>query len=187
MPRFIIYACPQGPLAEQVQDYLDQSRGQIGRNAAHAYQPHCTLTGFFEDDPRVVPGDLQRLEQLVQQSLPSCPHPPLQVRGLSLQPGWLGLNLDSPWLKQLVVAFATTAKGGRRQTPITPKSWLHLTLANDFPWAHQAPLTALARGLVNPGSAVSWELRYYQRDPEGGWHCHQAWPLPGSPARGLAP
>ena len=30
-----------------------------------------------------------------------------------------------------------------------------------------APLAALARQMVDPEAAVSWELRYYQRDPGG--------------------
>lgn len=180
MPAFIVYACPQGPLADQVEAFLDQSRARFGPNAAHAYRPHCTLTGFFTDDAAVIPGDLRRLDQLLRRALPDCPRPAIRVCGWGGKPGWLGLELEASWLRQLARDFATPAPGERRRMPIKPKSWLHLTLANGFPWEHQAPLATLARQVVDPGAAVSWELRYYQRDPGGCWRCHRAWPLPAA-------
>ena len=178
MPKFILYACPVGPLGDQIQAFLDQSRARFGPNAAHAYMPHCTLTGFFSDDPAVVPGDLQRLDRLLARALPTGPRPAVRVTGWGAQPGWLGLELESPWLCGLARDFADLAKEDQRQTPVTPKPWLHLTLANAFHWHQQAPLAALARQMVDPEAAVSWELRYYQRDPGGCWRCHRAWGVP---------
>ncbi len=181
MPKFILYACPQGPLADQLQNYLDQSRERIGRNAAHAYMPHCTLTGFFEDDPRVIPGDIELLGQLLKQALPDCPQPSIRVRGMGLQPGWLGLDLDAHWVRQLASDFATSANRGQRSTRISAKNWLHLSLAYDFPPQQQAAFGALARQQVDPGAAVSWQIRYCQREAGASWLCHQAWQLPASP------
>jgi hypothetical protein len=182
MAKFIVYACPQGPLAEQLQAYLDQSRERIGRNAAHAYMPHCTLTGFFEDDPRVIPGDIDLLGQLVKQGLPVCPQPSIRVRRIGLQPGWLGLELDAPWVRQLAHDFATSANRGQRSTRISVKNRLHLSLAYDFPPQQQAALEALARQQVDPGAVVNWQICYYQREAVGIWLCHQTWQLPASPS-----
>ncbi len=183
MAKFIVYACPQGPLAEQLQAYLDHSRERIGRNAAHAYRPHCTLTAFFEDDPRVIPGDLALLDQLVQHGLPSCPQPAIRVMGMGLQPGWIGLELDSPWARQLAGDFAFAANRSQRNTLVRPKNRLHLSLAYEYPRQQQAALAALARQQVEPESAVSWQIRYYQREAGASWRCHQAWQLPASPSQ----
>ena len=135
MPKFILYACPVGPLADQIQAFLDQSRARFGPNAAHAYMPHCTLTGFFSDDPAVVPGDLQRLDRLLARALPAGPRPVVRVTGWGAQPGWLGLELESPWLRGLAKDFAASASGGSRQTPVKEKSRLHLTLARANPFS----------------------------------------------------
>ncbi len=180
MAKFIAYACPQGTLAEQLQAYLDHSRERIGRNAAHAYMPHCTLTAFFEDEPRIIPGDLKLLGQLVQHGLPSCPQPAIRVMEMALQPGWIGLELDSPWARQLAGDFAFAANRSQRNTLVRPKYRLHLSLAYEYPRQQQAALAALARQRVDPGAAVSWQIRYYQREAGGVWLCHQAWQLPGS-------
>ena len=178
MPKFILYACPVGPLADQIQAFLDQSRARFGPNAAHGYMPHCTLTGFFSDDPAVVPGDLQRLDQLLARALPAGPRPAVRVTGWGAQTDWLGLELEAPWLSGLAQDFAASTKAGPRQTPVKAKTRLHLTLANEFPGRQHAPLAALARQMVDPEAAVSWELRYYQRDPGGCWRCHRVWGLP---------
>ena len=45
--EFIVYACPVGTLAGQLDLFFARSRAECGENAAHAYPPHCTLTGFF--------------------------------------------------------------------------------------------------------------------------------------------
>ena len=47
MPKLIVYACPVGELAEQLETYFSKSRLACGPNQAHQYMPHCTLTGFF--------------------------------------------------------------------------------------------------------------------------------------------
>lgn len=155
MPKFILYACPVGPLADQVQAFLDQSRAQFGPNAAHGYMPHCTLTGFFSDDPAVVPGDLQRLDRLLARALPTGPRPAVRVTGWGAKRVWLGLDLDAPWLSGLAQDFAASTKAGPRQTPVKAKSGLHLTLANAFPGRQHAPLVALARQMVDPKRVAS--------------------------------
>ncbi|CAN5634059.1 hypothetical protein BH23CYA1_BH23CYA1_13090 [soil metagenome] len=48
MPQFIFYACPTGPLAQQLATSFERTQRICGPNTAHAYMPHCTLTGFFK-------------------------------------------------------------------------------------------------------------------------------------------
>lgn len=176
--QFILYACPEGPLAEQIKAYLERSAATCGTNAAHQYMPHCTLTGFFEDvvDQATAYGDL--LNRLLTDALPSCPHPVITPSMLRFQPNWHGLELESPWLHQLALQFRDRRVGDSARSPIRPKSWLHLSLAYDFSPDQDARLRQLAETDVNPDSPVTWSLRFYERRPGNQWICHRNWPLP---------
>lgn len=47
MKEFIIYAGPIGQFDNQLEQYFITTSVKCGKNAAHQYMPHCTLTGFF--------------------------------------------------------------------------------------------------------------------------------------------
>ena len=48
-PReFVIYACPQGNLGRQIEDYMEANLCRCGRNGAHKSFPHVTLCQFFK-------------------------------------------------------------------------------------------------------------------------------------------
>ncbi len=48
-PReFVIYACPQGTLGRQIEDYMEANLCRCGRNGAHKSFPHVTLCQFFK-------------------------------------------------------------------------------------------------------------------------------------------
>ncbi|HEY9736472.1 MAG TPA: hypothetical protein V6D06_09320, partial [Trichocoleus sp.] len=105
MPNFIVYACPTGALAEQIQNFFDQSLATLGPNAAHQYPPHCTLVGFFEDTLGSVPLYTRALTRAYNRAVRSRPHPAITVKGLSFRPDWHGLELEAPWLQRLMVDF----------------------------------------------------------------------------------
>ncbi|MBE9100198.1 hypothetical protein [Vacuolonema iberomarrocanum] len=176
--QFILYACPEGLLGEQIKAYLARSVAACGANAAHQYMPHCTLTGFFEDvvDQATAYGDL--LDRLLTAALPSCSHPVITLSALIFRQNWHGLEVESPWLRQLALQFRDRAESPTRRSPIRPKSWLHLSLAYDFSPDHDAHLRQLAEADVNPDSPVTWSLRFYERRPGNQWICHRNWPLP---------
>lgn len=173
MPKFIVYACPVGELAAQLEAYWAKSRWACGPNQAQQYMPHCTLTGFFEDVTISVPHYTQTLARSLQRYRRSQPHPPLAIIGLRFEADWHGLELSSDWLKALILDFVCTAPSPTRQSPLRPKEWLHLSLAYGFRPDQAATLQTLAQAVVDPHAATGWQLRFYQQNPDSSWLCHQ--------------
>ncbi|NEQ43297.1 MAG: hypothetical protein F6K00_06945 [Leptolyngbya sp. SIOISBB] len=173
MPKLIVYACPVGELAEQLEAYFSKSRVACSPNTAHQYMPHCTLTGFFEDTTNSIPKYTQTLERSLKRYRRSQPTPPIDVSKLTFRSEWHGLELSSDWLKKLVLDFVCNATSPTRKTPLRPKDWLHLSLAYGFEAEQHEDLTTLAQDLINPQSSVKWELRFYQQHLDGAWTCHQ--------------
>ncbi len=174
--RLIVYACPLGPLAAQIDHFFSVSRERFGPNSAHAYPPHITLTGFFHDEAAAIP--LYR--EALAATLGSTPQPPegaITISELAIKEEFHGLLISSPWLEALTAAFAARASSPTRHEALRLKSWLHLSLAYGFRPEDGPGLGELARELVNPAAQVRWELRFYERLPDGGWVIHGAWPL----------
>lgn len=173
----IVYACPVGELAQQLERYMHQSQLACGPNAAHRYMPHCTLTGFFEDQLSALPRYLDALHAARERAWPTRPAQPVTVLGMELRESFHGLLLDAPWLKTLIVDFAARAESPTRVGHLRLKEWLHLSLAYEFQPDHADHLAQLARRLVQPHAPANWELRFYQRLPDWQWQLHRSWPL----------
>lgn len=173
MPKLIVYACPVGELADQLETYFSKSRVNFGPNQAHQYMPHCTLTGFFEDTTHSIPKYTQTLERSLKRYRRSQPAPPLAVTGMTFRDDWHGLELSSDWLKKLVLDFVCTATSPTRKTPLRPKDWLHLSLAYGFAPDQAEALKTLAQEVVDFTAPTDWELRFYQQNPALSWICHQ--------------
>ncbi len=175
--NLIVYACPAGALAAQLERYFAASLARFGPNSAHAYMPHVTLTGFFDDAPQSVPVYAAALEAALEAAHPGIPEPPLTITDMLLRDTFHGLTIESPWLRALVADFAARADSPTRASPLRLKDWLHLSLAYGFAPEQGDGLAALARALVDAAAQVTWELRLYERLPDGGWVCHRSWPL----------
>ncbi|MBF2016253.1 MAG: hypothetical protein IGS23_13810 [Rivularia sp. T60_A2020_040] len=173
MEKFIIYACPVGELNSQLELYFEISKSECGKNAAHKYMPHCTLTGFFEDELTAIPIYIKALNQ----ALLKFPNPEINVLNIIFKPEWHGLELYSPMLKQLIIDFAKTAKSPTRNQDLRLKDWLHLSLAYEFPAKQQEKLKKITEQIINHRALVRWELRFYQLHSDGSWSCHQSWIL----------
>ncbi|MEM8809425.1 MAG: hypothetical protein AAGF01_25670, partial [Cyanobacteria bacterium P01_G01_bin.38] len=132
MAQFILYACPIGPLAEQLETYFEKSQQLCGPNAAHAYMPHCTLTGFFNDDECAIAPYIRTLENVLAANRALIPKPPILIKQLTFRSDWHGLELSADGLKQLVAIFADQAASPTRLEPLRLKDWLHLSLAYEF-------------------------------------------------------
>ncbi len=166
---FIVYACPVGELHHQIATYFFKSRELWGENAAHKYMPHCTLTGFFEDEISTVDRYCQALETVYQSR-----KTPLEIDivAMLLKQKWQGLQLQAENLKNAIAHFAQIAPSSTRKEPIRLKDWLHLSLAYSYPPEQQEKLAQLATEIVDIQAPVEWELRFYQRHPDWTWTCH---------------
>jgi len=175
--QLIIYACPVGELATQLDGYFAASLNACGRNAAHSYMPHCSLTGFFRDQPSAVGVYVEAIAQSLAAQLAVAPHPLITISSITFRPEWHGLELQSDWLHQLMSQITQRASSPTRPEPLRLKSWLHLSLAYQFLPEHGQTLMQLAQVQINLAAAVDWELRLYQRHLDHAWTCHQSWPL----------
>lgn len=175
LAQFIVYACPLGELGQQLERYLTHSRSRCGANAAHRYMPHCTLTGFFRDDVAAIPVYLEAIAHTLQ-ALPP-PTPVATISRMTLRPDWHGLEVQSEWLLSFTRQFAQVARSPSRPEPLRLKTWLHVSLAYEFPPAQARPLRQLAEQWVDPQAPVHWALRFYQRRADDTWMCHQQWIL----------
>lgn len=168
----IVYATPTGPLAEAVERYLKDSERLCGTNEAHRYPPHITLTGFFHDVPRSIPGYERALDRAVRAASPP-PTPVLYVAGLHTRGDWHGLEIRSPWLQSVAAGFAANAAASSptRADTIRLKDWLHLSLAYEFGPAHEPALASAALASVDPRALAGWRVGLWQRDGDR-WTSH---------------
>ncbi len=173
--KLIIYACPLGALAEQLDAYLARALRDVGRNAAHDYMPHCTLTGFFHDDAAAIPHYRAALAQALASAGPRDAAE-IQIAALHLTETFHYLKLESAWLVALVEAVAGMAQSPTRRDSLRLKDWLHVSLAYQFLTEQHEPLAALAREMVDPCAPVAWALRLYERSAAG-WVLHGNWAL----------
>lgn len=175
--KLIIYACPIGPLGTQLDTFFARSRAEIGPNSAHGYMPHCTLTGFFHDEPPALPLYCAALEAALKQARPTRPDPVISIERVLFKPEFHGLELHSAWLRDLTADFAARAASPTRNEALRLKDWLHLSLAYNFASEQHAALRRLAEAIVDVAAPVAWELRFYERCSDGSWHCHASWDL----------
>lgn len=162
--ELILYAWPVGPLAEAAERYFATATERLGPTTAQAYPVHCTLTGFFRragrrgDDVVTALGDV-----VARVGVPDD----IRVDRLGVHGGWVGLELSSPGLLHLIdrVVEADRPVGG--EDPLRPKDWLHVSLA--YGVDEIAPYAELARELVDPTLASSWEIGFWERLPDGRW------------------
>jgi ubiquitin-associated SH3 domain-containing protein len=170
----IVYACPTGELAAQLNAFFARSRAEIGPNAAHRYPPHITLTGFFHDTVHSIPTYIHALN--ITLSAAPCPAA-IHLNGVMFEPHFYGLLIESPWLRNLTQAFSYLANSPTRADAIRLKDWLHLSLAYEFQPEQAASLQAMARAMVDIIAPVGWELCLYERFGRDEWRCHASWPL----------
>lgn len=177
-PReLIVYACPTGELARQLDAFLDASRAQCGPNMAHRYMPHCTLTGFFHDEFSAVLVYLDALDQALAQAFRVRPSNAIKVTGMRFLDDFHFLALESDWLQQLTAGFAARATSATRRDEVRLKDQLHVSLAYGFDSAQGPRLAQLAREMVHASAPVAWELRFYERHIGDRWTLHKAWAL----------
>jgi hypothetical protein len=175
--ELIIYACPTGALAAQLDAYFVRSAHECGPNTAHEYMPHVTLTGFFHDVASSIPIYSSALYAALSKARFEQPAQPIQVTNLELREGFHFLAIAAPWVQLLVADFARHARSATRTDEMRLKDNLHVSLAYGFAPEQDARLAQLARELIDPSAQVGWELRFYERDEAHQWKLHGCWRL----------
>lgn len=175
--ELILYACPQGDLAKQIEHYFAIARATLGWNPAHDYMPHCSLTGFFHDTVTAIPAYLHAIEKTLAVKRSSMPEPVIQIEDILLRSDFHGITLRSDWLLHFTEAFAAGAPSASRLDALRLKRDLHLSFAYRFPTQDHQPLATLARRTVMAHAPVWWNICFYQRREDKTWACHGQWPL----------
>jgi ubiquitin-associated SH3 domain-containing protein len=175
--ELIVYACPTGPLAEQIDSFFARSLQQFGPNTAHRYMPHCTLTGFFHDRPASIPVYVDALDAALNATRSSMPQPPLQITAMVLSDMFKYLKVESDWMIDTIRDFAGRVHSPTRSDDLRLKSWLHLSLAYDHAPEHEMLLNDLARRCIDPAAQADWDLRFYERFPTDQWTLHASWKI----------
>jgi ubiquitin-associated SH3 domain-containing protein len=166
--ELILYATPSGPLA----DALDEIFRRIavgGPTIAQQYPPHCTLTGFFHRDPADIPriaADVGHAVAAVGERVGG-----VEIVGLHRRPDWVGLELESAWLRELTTRVVDRHTVGPDDDALRPKDWLHLSIGygvDDLGPAFDATAD------LDLTLAAGWEVGLWQRHTDGSWsrlHC----------------
>jgi hypothetical protein len=171
--KLIVYACPTGTLADQIDAFYTVSRERFGPNSAHAYPPHITLTGFFHDDHAAVGLYTAALDA----ARGAQPQGVITISELLTTAEFHGLLIASPWLEALTADFAARAHSPTRRDALRVKRNLHLSLAYGFASSDGSALGDLACSMVDPAAPAGWALRLYERRPDATWVVHAEWGL----------
>ncbi len=179
LTKFILYVCPTGALAQQLEHYFTQARARFSHNPAHDYMPHISLTGFFADEATAAAHYVALLQALVATFAPTKPTPVLTITNVCLDDQFHGFEIAAPWLQALTAAFAKQATSPTRLEAIRCKNGLHLSCAYRFPAEESAALVQLARETIALDAPVVWVLRFYERHSDQSWTSHGEWQLTG--------
>lgn len=177
--ELILYACPSGPLARQIDQYFKtvKKTTAFSWNPANDYMPHCTLTGFFHDTLDTIPAYVATIDAVMRRNRPTMPTPVMGVNGFLFREDFHGLTLSSDWLLHITADFASAAPSASREDKLRLKSWLHLSFAYQFAETEHLERMTLARQIVNISAPAAWHLCFYQRLSSNRWVCHAQWPL----------
>ncbi|VEP13483.1 conserved hypothetical protein [Hyella patelloides LEGE 07179] len=175
--QFIIYACPIGDLNSQIEDYLNKTIELCGKNQAHNYMPHCTLTGFFTDELSSVSFYIKALNKAYTKAKNNNRTLDIEISKLTFNKNWHGLELQAEGLKKIITNFSQIEKSPTRQEKIRLKDWLHLSLAYGFNSEDAEKLKHLATEIIDIQASVNWELRFYQKNPNWTWNCLKSWSI----------
>jgi len=162
--ELILYAWPIGPLADATQRYFNEVTDQLGSTVAQSYPVHCTLTGFFRRADHRVDAVLAALGAAVDAL--GAPDD-VTVERLGARDGWVGLELRSRQLLDIIEAVTATDRPEPGEDALRPKDWLHVSLA--YGVADLRPYEALAREIVDPSLPATWRVGFWERLSDGTW------------------
>ena len=167
--ELILYACPVGPLADNLDTYFSEVAKRFGPTTAQTYPVHCTMTGFFRRRGNRADEAIRHLGEVVER-FGSSPPNAVSIDRLGVHDGWVGLELTSAWVLDVIdaVVAADTPMGG--EDTLRPKDWLHVSLA--YGVDDVAPYADFARVNVDLSLPVAWKVRLWERNMNGSWTEH---------------
>ncbi|XP_033119264.1 protein UBASH3A homolog [Anneissia japonica] len=169
MPReFIMYACPVGPFAEELEAFWEQSLKEVGHNGAHGLLPHVTLCSFFSCDDSLVAEVTHAFQLAIDRWKNEAPDQ-IAVEYFAAA-NFIGLFIEeknAEYMRRVAQDFSVEALNiaGIKLEP--HKKQLHLTLAYQFHQSHLEKLEKLSKE-INLNKSARWELRLYSRDVRAG-------------------
>lgn len=175
--ELILYACPLGELASALSVYFERSSTEVGRNLAHDFMPHISLTGFFHDRETSIPTYISDLDQICKTAPLAKPNDIL-IQELIFRTDFHGLQISSPFLQLIARRLQVASSSTSRRDAIRLKGWLHLSLAYGFPPDQHERLEELARLCIDVSMKAHWALRLYERQATCKWQMHGNWVLP---------
>ncbi|EFN88717.1 protein UBASH3A homolog [Harpegnathos saltator] len=158
--QYVLYACPIGPLAKQLELFWSESK-ELGWNGAHNFIPHITLVSFFKASDELTEELANILEDVVYQDRL---HEHIELETY-VSPNFMGFfvkDINAEWLKNIAIRYVNKVAplGIIAEPQVTP---LHLTLAYQFPSNLFQSLSSAVEKL-GPNTPANWELRLYSRD-----------------------
>ena len=164
--ELILYACPSGPLGDAATNYFEEATRRFGATIAQTYPVHCTLTGVFRREDARADEVIARLSTVVESFGPP-PDGAVRVERLGVHDGWVGLELTSSWLLDVIAAVVAADDPGTDEDALRPKDWLHVSLA--YGVDDLAPYASFARETVDASLDASWRVGFWERHSDGAW------------------
>ena len=133
--RLILYACPTGPLHQELETYFMYVEQQFGPNGAHKYPPHVTLTSFFSvPDKRQVGAIAAELRTAFRgKPAPSFFMRDVVLRGTRSPGRTVKIAMVCPWIEAPMLEFrAKVAHMVHSQVSVKPSQSHHLSLAYSY-------------------------------------------------------
>jgi ubiquitin-associated SH3 domain-containing protein len=157
----ILYATPEGKLADQCEQFFDLLRASGRSTTAQTYPPHVSLTGFFSRGKDAV----ERTIGDVDAALVTSTGGTVVVDELQETDEWVGLAISSDWFTEVAAIFAAQHRLAPGDDPVRLKDWLHLSLAyGDVPSGTSiGECAALARSIISTDAPTSWSVALWER------------------------
>ncbi|XP_014487824.1 PREDICTED: protein UBASH3A homolog isoform X2 [Dinoponera quadriceps] len=158
--QYVLYACPIGPLAKQLELFWSESK-ELGWNGAHNFIPHITLVPSFNAPDKFTEELANVLEDVAYQDRL---HEHIELETY-VSPNFMGFfvkDVNAEWLRNIAVCYVNklATLGVTAEPQVTS---LHLTLAYQFPSSLFPSLRSTVEKL-SPNTPANWELRLYSRD-----------------------
>jgi len=155
--------CPTDSLQYQLQTFCSKSHAECGRNGAHDFIPHVTLSTFFKVPDDDVGSIIELMEKVIKNERLTIPED-LELETY-VSPNFMGFFLGQDSAKAIKALTATFVKelASRDISADVYNQDLHMTLAYNFGANQYSTLETLVNN-INPDMRSNWQFRLYSRD-----------------------